>query len=129
MAESGFFKMTEERREEFLSRFLFRSRCVAPHAHPRFDKWSNEPGPYRALMIRAVALQDPAFLMRFVIRFTGCERAQAERRQQFFFDQRDDLFRALAVEQLKWQSADGEDLIWTERGVPFTCAMVGVNHV
>ena len=37
--------------------------------------------------------------------------------------------RALAFEQLKRQSAHGEDLIRAERGVHFARAMVRVNHV
>src|SRR5207248_504155 len=118
-----------EWREEFFASFAPCYGGVAPHSHPRLDKRSNEPGPDRALMVRAIALHHTAFVMRLVIRFTGRERAQADRCQQLFFDERHDTFRTLAFEELKWQSADGEDLIWAERGVHFTRAMVCVNHV
>src|SRR5260221_10789096 len=121
--------MTEERGEEFFASFAPCCSGVAMHSHPRFDKRPNEPGPDRALMIRAVALQYAAFVMRLVIRFAGRKRAQAHRRQQSFFNERDDLFRTLAFEQLKWQSAHGEDLIRTKRGVHFTRAMVCVNYI
>src|SRR6185295_13826181 len=67
--------------------------------------------------------------MRFVIRFTGRERPQAERGEQFFFDQRDNLSRLVAFKQLKRQSAHREDLIRTKGGIRFTGAMVHVNDV
>src|ERR1700751_62848 len=67
--------------------------------------------------------------MWLVIRFTGSERPQAERGEQFFFDLRDNLSRLVAFEQLKRQSAHGEDLIGTKSGIRFTGAMVHVNDV
>src|SRR5437868_3609867 len=121
--------MTEERSEECFASVAPCCGGVAMHSHPRFDAWPNEPGPDRALMIRAVALQHTAFVMRHVIRFTGRERTQADRCEQLFFDGGHDTFRRLAFEELKWQSANGEDLIRAERGVHFTRAMVCVNHV
>ena len=97
VAQASFVEMSEEWREELHPRFLFQSLGVAMHSNPRLDKRSNQPGPDRTLMIRAIALRHAAFVMRLEIRLTWRERPQAERRQQLCFDQRDNLFRTSVV--------------------------------
>src|SRR6185369_14286282 len=100
MAEPGFLKMSEERSEKPCTGFAPCFGGVATHSHPRFNKRSDEPGPDRALMIRAVALHYASLVMLRVIRFPRRERTQAQWRQQSRFNQRDDLFCALVLQEL-----------------------------
>src|SRR6267143_5009251 len=52
---------------------------------PGVDEWPDQPGPDRALMIRAVAGAQVAGINRFVIGTVGRKRAQTDWRDQFFF--------------------------------------------
>src|SRR5688572_1039497 len=121
--------MGKKRREKSCSRLLLGGSGVAAHAHPSLNEWSDQPWPNCALVIRAVALQDAAIIMRLVIRFAWSERPQPERRKQLFSDGRNNSLRAFAFDQLKRQSTDGKDLIRTENSVFFTLAMIHINHI
>src|SRR6267142_3253628 len=76
VTHAGFIKMTEEWREKLFAGFASRFGGVPMDAHPGLHKWSDQPGPDGALMIRTVALHDPAFIMRCISGFARCERTQ-----------------------------------------------------
>src|SRR5947199_10391327 len=70
---------------EAFEKFACCGTIVRMHFEPRVNKWANEPGPDRALMIRAVARPQVAAVNWFVIGIVRRERAEANGRDQFFF--------------------------------------------
>src|SRR3954466_1994041 len=53
--EPRVIEMRVQRIEKTRSSFAARFVSVAAHAQPRFDEWTEQPRPRRALMIGAVA--------------------------------------------------------------------------
>src|SRR5439155_18092972 len=102
---------------------------AAADAEPRLDERAHEPRPDRPLVVRAVALADPALVAGPVSRLVGRERAESERRQQPCLDGVDDAAGALAFEHGERQAADGEDLVRAEARIHSAAPAVDVDHI
>src|SRR5258706_4476623 len=103
--------MLQEWRQE--SPPCLRAVCdvVAVHVEPGVDEGADEPRPDRALMIGAIALCDATFATRLVGGIALRKRAQAQRREEFALDGRDDRPRPFVVDQRGRQTAYREDLV------------------
>src|SRR5260370_398556 len=68
-----------------LEEFAASGPVVRMNFQPGVDKRTDQPGPNRALMVRAVARTQIAAVNWFVIWIVGRKRAQTDRCDQFFF--------------------------------------------
>src|ERR1700736_415733 len=68
-----------------LKEFTASGSVVGMNFEPGVDEWTDQPGPNRALMIRAVTGSKITGVNWFVIWIVGRERAQTDRCYQFFF--------------------------------------------
>src|SRR5258706_8078771 len=102
--------MLQEWRQE--SPPCLRAVCdvVAVHVEPGVDEGADEPRPDRALMIGAIALCDATFATRLVGGIALRKRAQAQRREEFALDGRDDRARHLPLHDWGGESPDLEKL-------------------
>src|SRR5919106_2710099 len=69
VTEPGRVQMFHEGGDEARPGFALHLIAAAVHAHPGFDESPDEPRPYSALMIDAVAIVDTAIVFRRVARF------------------------------------------------------------
>src|SRR2546423_11571673 len=79
---------------------------------PRVNKRTDEPGPDRALMIRAVAGAQIAGVNRLVIGTIRGKRAQTDRRHQFLLYDLQNRFPMFCIEH-RMIERDGEQLVGT----------------
>jgi len=75
VAEAGVAQVLYERREEARTGLAFCAGGIVVHPHPGFDERSDQSRPYRALMVRPVALARAAAVMGHVARILRREGA------------------------------------------------------
>src|SRR5207302_5285451 len=103
-------------------------QLVRMDLEPGIDKGTDQPGPYRALVIGRVAGAQIAKIARLEIGFVGRQRAQSEWRQQFGFDRVDDLRPALPVEH-RMRKRNCENLVRAEGSVVAVLAIDDVVKI
>src|SRR5437667_6525330 len=75
MTEASLIEMSKQWVQETDTRFAFRLRRVAPHAHPGLDKGPEKPRPDRALVVGSIPFTNSAFVSWSVSRLARCQRA------------------------------------------------------
>ena len=115
MGGADLFHSGEERLNESFPGLLFGVRSIAVHSQPGFDKWTEKPGPYRALMVRSIPLENASFITRRVASFTRRQRTQADRRQKVTFHGIHDCLGLRSFQHWKRQTSNGKNLVWTQR--------------
>ncbi len=108
-ADPRFAQMFWKPREKFTRR----GSIVRMDFQPRVDERPDQPRPNRALMVGAIARAQIASVNRFVFRIVWRERAQTERREQFFFHNVDDRLPTFRIED-RMVNRDGQQLIWSQ---------------
>src|SRR5437667_12530085 len=78
------------------------------------DKWTEQPGEGRSLMVGAIADDGWAGVMALIIRVGARERSQPDRREQFLFHLLEHGALARRIEH-GMSEAGGENLIGTNR--------------
>ena len=81
------------------------------HFQPGVDEGSDQPGPNRALMIRAISRAKVSTVERLVIRMVRRKRTKADWREQFALGHINYRFPVRLVQHRVIQR-DGEKLIW-----------------
>ena len=76
---------------------------VGVYLEPGVDKWADQPGPHRSLVIGRVAGAQVSEIARLEIGLAGRQRAQADRRQQPLADDIQHRLPAAVVEHLMLQ--------------------------
>src|SRR5437868_3773107 len=96
-------------RESF-KKLTRRRAIVRMNFQPRVDEWPDQPGPNRALVICAVARTQIARINWFVIGTVWRKCPQADRRNQFLFDNFDNRFPVFCI-KYRMIERNGEELI------------------
>src|SRR2546427_5717965 len=112
---------------EMFEKFTCGGAIVRMHFEPRVNKWANEPGPNRALMIRAIARTQITAVDWFVIRIVRRERTEANGRDQFFFRDLHDRSPMRRI-QNRMIERNGKELIWSTRSIAIRAA-VNIDNV
>src|SRR5690606_14531952 len=94
-------------------------------AAERVDVGTDQPGPYRALVVRGVTSAQVAPVARSVPRRPWCERSQPDRSKQLARDDIEHLPPARLVED-RVRQRDGEHLVRPQRRI---IAVLPVHHV
>ena len=93
VTESSLVQMLIDWWKKFCAGFSFCFGCGAAYAHPRFDKWTHQPRPDRALMVNGIALPRAALIVRRITRLAWGERTQTQWRKQKHLDCIDNMPR------------------------------------
>src|SRR6266568_5662432 len=107
---------------EAFEKFACGGAIVRMHFEPRINKWANEPGPNRALMIRAIARTQITAVDWFVIRIVRRERTEANGCDQFFFRYLHDRSPMRRI-QNRMIERNGKELIWSTRSIAIRAAI------
>ena len=129
VAQPGVAEMLQQWCEEPAAGLAAGVVGAAVHPQPGLHERAQEPRPDGALVIGAVALDHPPFVMRPVAGFPRRQRAQAERRQQLPRDGVHDRRGALTLEQGEGQAPDREDLVRAQGGVRRAGDVACVHHI
>src|SRR5713226_7358363 len=93
-----------------LEKFSRGRAIVRMHLQPRVDKRTDQPGPDRALMIRAIARPQITAVNWFVIGIVGRERTESNWSHQSLLRNLDDRLPTLRI-QNRMIERNGEELI------------------